>query len=152
MDTAEPTFIHVKDEPEHEGLVALLYSFTSKTVPRLPHPLAECAGTGYRYSAWTTSPENGQLHNPAHGFCSRYLRLTRSHPPLDDIHGGNRYGYEFETRFSTSTPSVRGKDNKFWPGHVSDADDNEKQVDECAGLRIGRLKQLLDLDASLPQM
>lgn len=123
MDIAEPTVMGFKDEPEHQGLVALLCSLTSWTVPRLPHPLAECAELGYVYKDSRVS-----------------------------IFRQQNFADNFETRFSASGRPVRGRDRAFKRHHTLDADGNEKRVDNCAGLHIERLKQLFNLDASLPQM
>lgn len=64
LDVSEPTLLEVENRPELKSLLVVLCSYTSMTVPRLPHPLTECAETGHTYSAWRALSGDGQSHEP----------------------------------------------------------------------------------------
>ena len=87
MDISEPTLLRIGDRPELQGLVAVLCSYTSLTVPRLPYSLESCAleGHNYRHMAGSldscTVNDNVFLNSPY----SRQIRFSDlSHNGCDD--------------------------------------------------------------------
>jgi hypothetical protein len=146
MDITEPTVIDVNDEPEHEGLVALLCSFTSRTVPKLPYPLAEVAETGYRYTRRNHLSE----FPPAHS--RQALSLENDPDPWK-----RKYRCDLNTSFHTTLGAtdsfVRNEENCFLrTGLGFDVDTEERELSECARLQVEQLRQLFDLDDSHPHM
>jgi hypothetical protein len=129
MDIYEPTILEIEDRPDLQGLVALLCSYTSMTVPRLPHPLAECVVQGHEYRP--------QDHSS--------LSWFRAQPDHLDYWNA-RYRGSLNTRFYDMDSSVRSERVSWHIGRGPHAHSNERQVYECAGLRIEQVRQLLNLD------
>lgn len=142
MDITEPTVIDVKDKPEHEGIVALLCSFTSRTVPRLPRPLDGIVETGHRYTRRTDPPKSrtkSRWLGPEFHRCETEYRC--------DLHTS------FHTTFHATRSSVRNQEKEFHrTGSAFDVDTDERRVVECAGLQVEQVRRLFDLDDSHPQM
>lgn len=132
MDVAEPTFLSLEDRPELTGLIALLCSYTSLMVPRLPHPLSQCVETGAIYGRLArfnkSEPRNSQ---DGHQFVV----------PLN-------YNSTMATCFNEIHPYMCGSNGRF--SHPRDTD--KKLVHACGGLRMELLEHLLGLDASCPHM
>ena len=124
MDICEPTLLRVEDRPELQGLVALLCSYTSRTLPRLPHPLSKCVLMGHEYRLNYLTP-----------------RFMKPDPP---------YIAFLSTQFEAIDSSVNSVISSFDRGPI--VYDGEKRVRECARLRIERLEQLLKLRYSDSEM
>jgi hypothetical protein len=164
MDISEPTLLRVGDGPELQGLVAVLCSYTSMTVPRLPYPLTKCVLEGHNYRRVAgclnsrTTDDNVSLN-------SEYSRRTRcsdlSHTGLDRHYSRHyrlienwkpRYSACLITRFDTTGSPVPVRKCRHPDERGPGVADDKEQIDEYAGLRIERLVQLLNLDASNRQM
>lgn len=151
LDVSEPTRLKVEDGPELEGLLAVLCSYTSRTVPSLPDPVAQCAVSGHSYSIWTDPVETGQTTNlpPEMPLWYAYQILYQSQ---NGSYQRQIPAHDLETLFSANGAAVQSEKFGNWRGLGFNADDNEGRVDECAGLHVEQLKRLFNLDVSLPQM
>jgi hypothetical protein len=77
MDISEPTLLKVEDRPETQGLTALLCSYTSRTVPRLPGHVYRIRGGSL---SAVTADDNVSLHTPQN------LSHSRRTQPSDSSH------------------------------------------------------------------
>jgi hypothetical protein len=173
LDVSQPTLLNLEDKPELRGLIALLCSYTSRTVPQLPPPFSGHVFFGHEYGIRggslnaSIADDNNSLdthhsrrtqtsrlsHNGRDGrsiasqHYSRHYRLTQR---IDDFQP--RYFDNLNTWFDTTGCPI--PDGKYM--HLDGCDprvaDNERQIDECAGLPIKRLVELLHLDETDPQM
>jgi len=155
MDISEPTLLRLEERPDAQGLIALLCSYTSRTVPRLPQPLAECVVHGHEYRRKVDTVDtrttddyitlyNQYRHlNRATAQEARFWRLIREYD-------AQPYEGNLRTQFETADSPVSSLFTFDDRGPVVFKD--EEQVDECAGLHIERLEQLLDLGDTDSQM
>jgi len=156
MDISEPTLLKLEERPDAQGLIALLCSYTSRTVPRLPHPLAECVVHGHEYrrkadSVDTHTADNYNAIFAQHSRRNRYTGMSADeYWRLDREFDAQLYEGNLRTQFETPDSPVSSPFAFRDRGPIVYKD--EKQVEECAGLRIERLEQLLDIGDRNPQM
>jgi hypothetical protein len=142
MDVSEPTTLDLERKLELQALLALLCSHTTYTVPRLPPLLAKCAFKGLEYRGWVASPD----------FCTenrsyRY-RVTQLHDDSEPCRHFLSLFTSIDGLGFTAPGSMAGPDHGCGPS----AEYGEEQTDECAGLRIEQLMQLLNVNGSDPEM
>ena len=155
LDICEPTVLRAEGRPELQGLIALLCSYTSRTVPRLPPPLDECVIGGRAYRKQSRCLEC----HMADGSDKYYQALTGSliHrcSPEQGVDYGTQYrGYldtSFGLRGGSSAPLVSyipPSETRMYDVVGPNAHDTETKIFEYAGLRVERLERLLNLDES----
>jgi hypothetical protein len=164
MDVNEPTLLRTEETPELSGLIALLCSYTSRTVPRLPHSLAKCVVAGHEYRRRFHSGES-TIADDKDPLCHQYSHRTRPsavpvrcQPMQSRVHDvllsfiNNlkvSYSGTLGTRFvTTGSPVSIDMSSQRGPTVYN----GETQVQDCVGLRIERLGQLLSLNISDPHM
>jgi hypothetical protein len=127
MDISEPTLLQVQDQAKFQGLIALLCSHTSRTVPRLPPQLSGHVFSGYEY---------------------------RQRKNVSSFTGASKVEYsdKSNTQFNTRGCPVRDTRYVHERDCGPDIAEDEVQIYECAGRRIERFMQLLHLDESDSEM
>jgi hypothetical protein len=170
MDISEPTILRVEDRPEFRSLIALLCSYPKGEVPRLPPPLDECFLSGQEYNGRVkdsdpqTADEDVSLDSQQ-GCQTQSCHLSRNERSGRSV-ASQRHGRHHQLTQRSQPESfdhldtqsdVAGSPSRSieyeYPGRYGpEVHDDEKQIDECAGLRIERLRQLLKLDESDPYM
>jgi hypothetical protein len=116
MDISEPTLITVEENPELQGLIALLCSYTSLTVPRLPPPLADFVLYGHDYML--QSNETSHAGDDVISLNSQYSRrlnspsLLSDDQPPEDRHQSRHYSPP-EQHDHQNAESLRNSSSSF---------------------------------------
>jgi hypothetical protein len=172
MDVSGSTFIKAEESSEFQGLIALLCSYTSRTVPRLPPPLAEYAFCGYEHRlridvSSNTADDNISLDWQRSAWTFIYYlsgHMPHSRTVIDQDPGRRRwrtllndnkepkYFDNLNTKFGMKGSPVHDARYYHRDGCHPGITGSEVRIYECAGLRIEQLEQLLGLDGSDPQM